>query len=246
LKLRAATIAVAAVHSAAVGIPCSAQTPAELELLLAVDASGSVSTAEFDLQVQGLAAAFRDPEVVTAIRNSGPHGVAVALMQWSSPGQQVIAVDWSVLSDRKSAEVMASKIIAAGRLIMGETAIDAALNFATAQVLGNDYSGARLVIDLSGDGATNWGASPDKTRDRALAAGITINGLAIENEQSDLGRYYQDHVVGGPGAFVITATDYADFARAMRLKLIRELGGKVAAYTSSSRQEQSKLYATND
>jgi hypothetical protein len=215
-----------------------AQVPVELELILAVDASGSVSASEFDLAVQGLAAAFRDSEVIAAIRDAGPAGIAVALMQWSSPGQQLMAVDWSVVSDSTSAESLAKKIIAAGRLILGETAIDAALRFATAELAGNPYSGQRRIIDLSGDGTTNWGASPDRARDQAVAAGITINGLAVANEQPELGRYYRDHVIGGDGAFVITAADYEDFRRAIRLKLIHEIGGRPAARLNRTKGEK--------
>jgi hypothetical protein len=201
--------------------------PVELELILAVDASGSVSAAEFNLQVEGLAVAFRDPEVIRAIGNAG--SIAVAVMQWSSPGQQVLAVDWKVLSDAASAEAMAREIEAAGRVIMGETALDAAIRFATAELESNAFLGRRRVIDVSGDGATNWGGNPDQARDRAVAAGITINGLAIINEQPELGSYYRERVIGGPGAFVMMAADYDDFARAMRLKLIEEIGPRPAA-----------------
>ena len=214
--------------------PASAQEPVALELMLAVDASGSVSPAEFDLQVQGLAGAFRDDEVTAAIRAAG--GIAVALMQWSSPGHQVLAVDWAVVADRDSAETMTRRITAAGRLILGETAIDGALRFALAELAANSFSGARQVIDVSGDGATNWGPLPDHIRDQAVAAGVTINGLAIVNEQPDLGRYYREHVIGGPGSFVIVAADYADFARAMRQKLIEEITGRPTAGRQQDRR----------
>lgn len=206
-----------------------AQAPVMLELILAVDSSGSVSAAEFDLQVKGLASAFRDPAVIRAIHSAGPGGIAVAVMQWSSPGQQVMAVDWHRVSDRASAELLAQKITTAGRLILGETAIDAALRFAAAEISRNGYSGRRQIIDLSGDGAANWGALPDNSRDAAVAAGITINGLAIVNEQPDLGQYYREHVIGGLDAFVVTASDYDDFARAIRVKLIEEIQGNPAA-----------------
>jgi Protein of unknown function (DUF1194) len=209
--------------------PAFAQIPVPLELILAVDASGSVSADEFDLQVKGIADAFRDPAVISAIRGAGPGGIAVALMQWSSPGHQVMAVNWQLVSDRASAELLAQQIITVGRLILGETAIDRALRFATAELSTNDYSGRRRVIDLSGDGATNWGGLPDEARDEAVAAGVTINALAILNEQPDLDRYFQDHVIGGLGAFVVTALDYEDFARAIRLKLIEEIQGRPAA-----------------
>ncbi len=117
----------------------------------------------------------------------------------------------------------------AGRLILGETAVDGALRVALAELAANAFSGHRQVIDVSGDGATNWGPLPDRIRDRAVAAGVTINGLAIVNEQPDLGRYYREHVIGGPGAFVIVAADYADFARAMRQKLLEEISSRPTA-----------------
>ncbi len=217
--------------------PAGAQVTVDLELMLAVDASGSVSPAEFNLQVQGLAAAFRDPEVIDAIRKAG--GIAVAVMQWSSPGQQVVVVNWSAVTDEASAETMAQRIVGAGRLILGETAVDGALRFALAELATNSFSGTRQVIDVSGDGATNWGPLPDRVRDRAVAAGVTINGLAIVNEQENLGRYYREHVIGGPGAFVIVAADYADFARAMRQKLLEEISNRPTA----DRQRHDELNA---
>ena len=206
--------------------PAAAQAVAvDVELVLAVDASGSVSAAEFDLQTHGLADAFRDPAVIAAIRDSGPDGIVVALMQWSSPGQQVVAVDWTVAYDAASAAALADRIEAAGRLILGETAIDGALRFAAGLIDANGFEGRRRVIDLSGDGQTNWGRDPDPARDRAVAAGITVNGLAIVNEQPGLAQYFREHVIGGPGAFVAVAADYDDVAAAIRLKLIQEIRG---------------------
>ncbi len=204
-----------------------AQASVELELVLAVDASSSVSGPEFDLQVRGLADAFRAAEVVQAIAEVGPGGIAVALVQWSSPGSQVVAVGWTRVADAASVEALARRIEHSGRLILGETSIDGALAFAAEQLHVNRFAGRRRVIDLSGDGQANWGPDPDAVRDRAVAAGITINGLAVTNEQPRLGDYYRDHVIGGPGAFVMAADDYADFARAMRAKLIREIGQDV-------------------
>jgi hypothetical protein len=111
----------------------------------------------------------------------------------------------------------------------GGTAIGAALRFSLAELAGNAYSGARMTIDLSGDGASNQSPTPRHLRDRAVAAGVTINGLAIHNEDRGVGAHYRDHVIGGPGAFLIEAADYRDFARAMRRKLIREIAGRPVA-----------------
>jgi hypothetical protein len=199
----------------------------ELLLVLAVDASSSVNGAEFDLQMHGLAAAFRAPEVVDAIAETGPGGIAVALVQWSSPGSQVVAVDWTLVDDAASIEALARRIEGCGRLILGETSIEGALTFSTRLLRDSGLAGDRRVIDVSGDGQSNWGPDPDEVRDRAIAEGITINALAVTNEQPYLGAYYRDHVIGGPGAFVLAADDYADFARAMRAKLLQEISGEV-------------------
>ncbi len=208
----------------------------ELELVLAVDASSSVSGSEFELQMRGLADAFRDPDVLAAIGGLAPRGMAVALMQWSSPGQQVVAVDWARVFDAGSATSFADRIESSGRLILGETAIDGGLAFAVDLLAGNGFNGRRRVVDISGDGQANWGPDPDDVRDRAVAAGVTINALAVVNEQVELTDYFREHVIGGSGAFVLAATDYEDYARAIRLKLLREIGsGALSSHDAGRR-----------
>lgn len=209
-----------------------AQQPVELELVLAIDASGSVDAQEFDLQLRGIAAALQDPEVGAAI--AATNGVAVSVVQWAGPSHQVQAIDWALLTDGPSAAAHGATILAGGRQMFGETAIAQALQFAATLMDRNAYAGQRRTIDVSGDGATNYGRSPGYMRDRLVAAGITVNGLAILNENPDLESYYVEHVIGGPGAFVMVATDYVDFAEAFRRKLIQEiLGGPIATQPST-------------
>lgn len=197
----------------------------DLELVLAVDASGSVDAYEFALQMRGIAAAFRDPEVQAALTATGDRGVAVVLVQWSGRRQQAVVVDWLRLFDAVSADRFAAQVEGAGRLILGETAVASALDFARELLTHNSFQGHRQVIDISGDGPNNAGRAPEAARDEATAAGITINGLAIINEILDLDHYYREHVIGGPDAFLVRARDYEDFAEAMRVKLIREIRG---------------------
>ncbi len=212
--------------------PVRADQTVNLDLVLAIDASGTVDPAEFELQTRGLAEAFRDPEVIAAIQATGARGIAVAVVQWSGRGQQVVAIDWTPVADEASSKALATRIEVTGRRLVGATTvIDRALLFSVALLANSPFQGQRKVIDLSGDGKTNYGPLPDLARDQALAAGITINGLAILNDVADLAEYYQDHVVGGVGSFLMTARDYRDFATAIRLKLIREiLGTPVAAW----------------
>lgn len=209
------------------GVTGSARSQADvdLQLVLAIDSSGSVDFSEFELQVSGIARAFRDPEVIEAIVGAAPNGIAVSVIQWSGRRQHLAVVDWTKVSDAASAHALAATIEATGRVLIGETAIADALQFATDQLRYGPFRGARRIIDLSGDGPTNAGGDPDPARDAAVLAGITINGLAILNEYPALDRYYAEHVIGGPDAFVVTARDYGDFARAMRLKLLREIRG---------------------
>ena len=204
--------------------------PVDLELVLAVDASSSVSAREFNLQMRGLAEAFRHPAVHGAIRAAGDLGIAVAMVQWSDNRKQTVAIEWAPVRDEAEAQAFAQTIDTTPRyLIGGGTAIGGALLFATRQLQINRFMGRRSVIDLSGDGRTNQGSQPSKARDAAVALGITINGLAILNEDPLVDRHYQAQVIGGTGAFVMRADDYEDFTRAILQKLIKEISGAPVA-----------------
>jgi hypothetical protein len=200
--------------------------PVDLELVLAVDTSSSVSAEEFDLQMRGLAEAFRSPAVVQAIRAAGDLGLAVSLVQWSDARKQFLAIDWMMVTDEASARRFSEEIGNTPRfLVGGGTALGGALSFSMRQFEKSGFQGRRKVIDVSGDGRTNQGAHPSRIRDKAVAAGITVNGLAILNEDLYVDRYYLYNVIGGTGAFVMTADDYADFAQAILQKLIKEIAG---------------------
>lgn len=207
-----------------------AQLPAQgqvvdLELVLAVDASSSVSAEEFDLQMRGFADAFRNPAVAAAIRATGELGVAIAMIQWSDNRRQHVAIDWQHLTTAESAERYADLIDTTPRFLDGGgTAIGGAIEFGVRLIERNGFEGVRKVIDISGDGRANQGAQPAKIRDLAVLQGITINGLAILNEDSSVDAYYRSSVIGGTGAFVMTANNYEDFAAAMLEKLIKEIG----------------------
>ncbi len=218
--------ALLAAASGAVPVAVRAATEVDLELVLAVDASSSVTSWEFDLQMQGIAGAFRDAEVQGAIRAAGDLGVAVTLVQWSGRDRQIKAVEWTLVYDAASAEAFAAGVDAAPRFVTGgSTAIGNAIGFAQLLIESNAYRGRRRTVDVSGDGRTNQGVQTPALRNAAVEAGITVNGLTILNEDPSVDSYYRANVIGGSGAFVISATDYRDFARAIKLKLIREIGG---------------------
>ncbi len=200
--------------------------PVSLELVLAVDTSSSVSVEEFDLQMRGFSEAFRSVPVIAAISAHGPAGIAVSMIQWSDNRRQQVAVDWSLLTDEASSLAFAAAIDETPRFLDGGgTAIGGAIAFSLAEIDRNSFAGSRKVIDISGDGRANQGAQPETLRDRAVLQGVTINGLAILNEDSSVAAYYRNSVVGGEGAFVMTANDYESVALAILEKLIKEIGG---------------------
>ena len=211
--------------------------PVDLELVLAVDLSISVDGGEFVLQRQGYVEAFRDPAVVAAV-GANPRGVAVAVVLWAGAEQQRTAVDWHWLTDAASCLDFAAAIEAALQVdpdYFGKTAIGDALYFALRELDANGYSGFRRKVDLSGDGKANEGFKPERVRDFAVQSGVTVNGLAILNDEPYLEQYYRTHVIGGPDAFVLVAADYEDFVEAIRRKLLRELSPVETARAGGSR-----------
>ena len=225
-------LSIAAALAGALLIPTTApaqERPVDLELVLAVDASGSVSDEEFNLQVHGLAEAFRHRSVGQAIRAAGDLGLAVALIQWADYDQHALSVDWTVVRDAASARQFAKQVDGVRRTVYGNTALGVALEFAILQLEGNGFVGRRKVIDVSGDGPSNQGSAAWLVRDFAVARGITVNGLAILNEVPTLDRYYFTNVIGGPGAFVMTANDYAAYRLAILTKLLKEISGPPTA-----------------
>jgi hypothetical protein len=202
-----------------------AQTAVDLELILAVDASGSVDQHRFDLQKQGYAAAFRDPRVLRAIRSAGASGaIAVTMVQWTGPQLQIQVVPWMQIRDETSINAMATAIeTAPRRLFGGGTSISGAIDYAFVLFARSSYRATRRVIDVSGDGSNNSGRGVTLARDDAVSAGISINGLPILALEPTLDRYYADNVIGGPGAFMIAAQSYETFADAILKKLITEV-----------------------
>jgi len=208
--------------------PAQAQKDVDLQLVLAVDASGSVDQVRFELQRQGYVAAFRHDRVLAAIRSGPSAAIAVTMVQWTGPTLQIQIVGWSRIGEPETAVAFADAIAAAPRqLFGGGTSISGAIDYASTLFAKSPFRARRRVIDVSGDGANNRGRPSSVARDEAVAAGLGINGLPILALEPDLDRYYYDHVIGGPGAFVVPAHSYETFGEAILKKLITEIASNV-------------------
>jgi hypothetical protein len=217
-------LALAAFAALALTAQAPAQTRTDLQLVLAVDVSGSVNQTRFELQRLGYAAAFRNPRVLDAIRAGSTGSIAVTMVQWTGPSLQVQVVPWMLVRDRAGADALAAAIEAAPRqLFSGGTSISGAIDYSLTLFSGGGYRGLKRVIDISGDGSNNRGRDVHAARDEAVKAGAIINGLPILALEPYLDRYYFDHVIGGPGSFMIPAETYEAFAGAVLRKLILEI-----------------------
>lgn len=212
--------------------PVSAAEKVDVELVLAVDGSGSIDDIEFALQRKGYARAISHPLVLNAIRGGEFRRIAVLFVEWGAPESVETIVDWTVIRDAASAEAFAARLVAAPRRVWGYNSISAAIAYSTAQIRSNAYEGKRKIIDISGDGPQINGPPLQAVRAAALEDGITINGLAIKTRtgtsfRSSFGVPLEDHyrmeVIGGPGAFVMTADENTPFEEVILSKLIQEI-----------------------
>ncbi|MEQ8248929.1 MAG: DUF1194 domain-containing protein [Alphaproteobacteria bacterium] len=217
----------------ALATPARAQA-VDLELVLAVDVSGSIDFEEARLQRQGYMAAFLDPVVLSAI-GAGPLGrIAVTYVEWAGAFSRAVTVDWMMIDGPATAEAFVAALERAPLHRGRYTSISGAIEFALPMFDANTFQGTRLVIDISGDGPNNNGTLVNRSRDLAAEAGVTVNGLPIINDRpnpfgipqmKDLDVYFEHCVIAGPGAFVVVAEGFHDFGSAIRRKLILEIAG---------------------
>ncbi len=207
----------------------AAASDCRMALSLGLDVSSSVDSREYALQVEGMAAALRDPAVREAFLAVPGTTVALHVFEWSGRGQQSVRVDWTPIAGAADLEAAAARMEAGERRFSRyPTAVGDAMLFG-AEALAARGDCAERVLDLSGDGEANDGIAPEDAKRSPLFEGITVNGLVIGVARRLLERHYSEVVIHGPGAFVEEAVDHADFGRAMRRKLVRELQPKAVA-----------------
>jgi hypothetical protein len=208
-----------------------APTEVDLALVLAVDVSTSMDPEEQELQRQGYVEAFRSPMVQRAIQGGMAGRIAVTYVEWAGayPRFQNVVVPWVVLEKPEDSMSFADRLARAPLYRMAGTSIAEAIDFSVDLLASSRVLAARRVIDISGDGSNNQGRLVTDARDRAVARGVTINGLPIvlreldRREDATLDAYYRDCVIGGPGAFVIPVRERGQFLTETRAKIVREI-----------------------
>lgn len=228
MKRRSALVGSLAAMAAAVA---KADTPVDLQLVLAVDVSRSIDEVEAELQRRGYVEALTNDRVIDAILSGEHRRIALCYTEWAGTHYQTVVIDWSVIDSAAGARRFAEKLAEAPRTSQSWTAVGAALAHAGQQFESSGFTSRRRVIDISGDGRTNDGPPAEIVRDRLVSQGIVINGLPVMMNRTNFGRppdltldkYYEENVIGGPGSFLIVADNFDHFSRAVRTKLVREI-----------------------
>lgn len=208
-----------------------AQEIVDVELVLAVDVSLSMSPQELEIQRHGYAAALTDDQVIQAIAGGGYGKIAITYFEWAGSTSQRVIVPWTIVASRQDAERVAAQLTAAPSNSARRTSISSAIDFGVDLFAETSFRGIKRVIDISGDGPNNQGPQVDRSRDAAVEQGIVINGLPLITnggftsayDVDDLDLYYNDCVIGGPGAFMIPVNAWEQFPEAIRRKLVLEL-----------------------
>jgi hypothetical protein len=225
----------------------------DVELVFLADSSGSIDAGESAFQRKGHAEALVHPDVLSAIRQGIAGRIAVTYVEWGNAANQDVVVPWTVIDGLASAKAFGDALMAAPRRAYGYNAIGSALEKGRQLIGGNSIDGARRVMDLSGDSANSWdGIAIETARQAAIADGIVINGLPILCHEADCGgrpvgydleKAFEDKIIGGPGAFVITAETREAFEMAVRRKLILEIS-ESAPVPTAGRAKQLAEHST--
>jgi hypothetical protein len=217
-------------------LPASAAEPVDIELVLAVDVSLSMSPMELNIQRDGYAAALTHDRVLQAIAEGAYGKIAVTYFEWAGVNSHHVIVPWTIIANKADAERVAAKLSAQPANSARRTSIAAALDFGADLFAESQFRGMKRVIDISGDGPNNQGEPVEAVRDAVIKQGITINGLPLMTsggfssayDVNNLDQYYSDCVIGGPGAFMIPVNDWSQFPEAIRRKLVLELAGPLS------------------
>jgi hypothetical protein len=206
----------------------------DLELILAVDVSYSMDPDEQALQREGYMLGLTSSEFLSALKQGARGRIAITYFEWAGIADQKVVVPWRLVDGEASARAFTDEMAAAPYRRAYRTSISGALLYASPLFDANPFHGLRRTVDVSGDGVNNQGPPVTTIRDELLAKNVTINGLPIMLKRpmaasmdiENLDVYYEDCVIGGPGAFVVPIKEREHFKDATRTKLVLEVAGR--------------------
>ena len=224
------------------------RAPVDTALIVSVDVSGSVNEGRYELQMNGIAKALEDPEVIAAMLSGPRASTMFTMVEWSE--RPVAAIPWTRIARREDALALAARVRRTPRPQGEFTCVAHMMRFVSDLVLPTlPVRAQRVVMDVSGDGVDNCDDDPAaaQMRDMLVATGMTINGLPINEgdpaqpvgggsyrapgrpfqprtfKVKTLEPWYRKNVIGGPDAFLISAHGYGDFDRAIKEKFALEI-----------------------
>ncbi|QRM46811.1 DUF1194 domain-containing protein [Rhizobium sp. BG4] len=201
----------------------------DVKLVLAVDTSRSMDFEEVRIQREGYVEALKHKEFIDAVKGGLTGRIAISYFEWAGYVVPGSVIDWHVIENEDDALAFANRLEERPLNTQRRTSISTAITQGATMIVTSPYSAMRQVIDVSGDGTNNAGSPVAPTRDKAVEAGLIINGLALMLRPSGapggLDNYYADCVIGGPGAFVLPVYKIEDFGVAVRRKLVLEVSG---------------------
>jgi len=217
-------------------VGAAAQTAIDVDVALAlgVDISYSMDADEQRLQRLGYVEALTSQTVLEGIR-SGPSGrIAVSYYEWAGDFERRTIVPWTIIDGPQTAAAFVARLQESPPRRASRTSVSGAIDYGAQLLADLPFRPIRKVIDISGDGPNNNGRPVEQARSDALARGIVINGLPIIVKRAfnsafdieNLDDYYEDCVIGGPGAFMIAIENHEQFAQATRQKLLREISSR--------------------
>lgn len=213
-------------------------------LIVAVDVSNSVDDERYRLQMEGIAQALEDPEVIQAIVGGSSGGILFSMVTWAD--RPKVSLPWTRINNANDARAAALRVRALPRQGGEFTCMSRMMRFVSDKIVPQiPAKAAKVVLDVSGDGRDNCNEEQPigTVRDELVSYGVTVNGLPIleaEDEETrqtapvrsylpseqttgSLESWFRKNVKGGPGSFVLPANGYADFGRAIRQKFVLEI-----------------------
>jgi Protein of unknown function (DUF1194) len=215
--------------------------PVDTALVVSVDISNSVDDARYRLQMGGIAKALEDPGVIEAITGGSGGGILFSMVTWADTPSFVIP--WVRIANRADSFAVAKRVRSLWRQGGEFTCMTRMLRSVNDKIVPQiPAKASRIIVDVSGDGPDNCNADEtiEHVRNELVSNGVTINGLpilldtpedsallpkAVPGGPPPLEQWYREHVMAGPGSFVLPAQGYGDFERAIRQKFVIEVSG---------------------